>query len=316
MSAALAAPGGRPRGAPPPTPPVARLFRDGAFRRWRVPQPRVHSLHDWGRVVIAVYDRGDGEGVWQSDQHRLVCPLAHRPALTVEVTGERARDLPPGEDPIGLAFYPAGMRVRTAGPGSRYAHVSWDPSLYAAIAPHLPSTSPSLRHEIARDELIGSLVRTLANEIGAGTADRLLAESLVSAIAMRIVQRQGALAAADARAPDLASNRLRRVLDHIEANLGAELGLAELADVACLHPCHLSKSFKAAVGVGPQRYVARRRVERAKELLARTALPLVAIAQDLGFGDQSHFTNVFRREVGTTPARFRAETSGASAAGA
>jgi AraC family transcriptional regulator len=195
------------------------------------------------------------------------------------------------------------------GPGSRYAQICWDRSLYTTIAPHLPGP-PDLRHEVDRDPLIGQLAQTLVSEIGAGTADRLLADSLVAAIAMRLVQRQGALAGADARVPDMARQRLQRVLDHIEAHLGSELSLVELAGVACLNPCHLSKSFKEAMGVGPQRYVTGRRIERAKALLARSGLPLVAIAQDLGFSDQSHFTNVFRREVGTTPARFRAQAAG------
>ena len=41
-------------------------------------------------------------------------------------------------------------------------------------------------------------------------------------------------------------------------------------------------------------------------MMRRTDEPLASIAQILGFADQSHFTNVFRRETGETPARFRA----------
>jgi AraC family transcriptional regulator len=96
------------------------------------------------------------------------------------------------------------------------------------------------------------------------------------------------------------------VLDHIEAHLGEELSLAELANIACLSPFHFSRCFKRSVGVGPQRYVTRRRVERARALMRRTDEPLAAIAQALGFADQSHFTQVFRRETGAPPARFRA----------
>jgi AraC family transcriptional regulator len=284
---------------------------DLAFARhwpsWRLPQRRVLSHRDWGRFSASIYDRGAGEGIWEADEHRLVYSLTPRPAMLVQVHDGPVRDLPAEPEPIG--FYPAGVRARTIGPGSRYAQICWDPSLYATIAPQLPRR-PEMRPELCQDPLIGQLARTLASEIGAGTADRLLAESLVAAIAMRLLHRQGALSPAQARVPDMARPRLRRVLDHIEANLGAELTLAELADIACLNPFHLSKSFKAAMGVGPQRYVTQRRVERAKALLRDTATPLVAIAQDLGFSDQSHFTNVFRRETGVTPARFRAAAAG------
>lgn len=277
------------------------------FRRWQLPERRIVSTRDWGPFSASIYDRGGGEGIWEADEHRLVYSLTPRPPMLVEVDGERPRELPPDFDPIG--FYPAGLRARTVGPGSRYAQICWDRQLYATIAPQLPGP-PDLGHEVGRDPLIGHLARTLVSEIGAGTADRLLADSLIAAIAMRLVQRQGALAKADARVPDMARQRLQRVRDHIEAHLGSELSLVELAEVACLHPCHLSRSFKAAMGVGPQRYITQRRIERAKTLLARSALPLVAIAQDLGFSDQSHFTNVFRREVGSTPARFRAQAAG------
>ncbi len=116
--------------------------------------------------------------------------------------------------------------------------------------------------------------------------------------------------------PDPGRARLRRVFDYIEANLGRDLGLVELAEVACLSPFHFSRLFARAAGVGPQRYVLQRRVERAKALLRQGDVPLAAIAQELGFADQSHFTNAFRRETGETPGRFRsANLSKTSASG-
>ena len=50
--------------------------------------------------------------------------------------------------------------------------------------------------------------------------------------------------------------------------------MADLAGVACLSPYHFSRSFKLAVGVGPQRYVIQRRLDRAKTLLRRSHKPL------------------------------------------
>jgi AraC-like DNA-binding protein len=85
------------------------------------------------------------------------------------------------------------------------------------------------------------------------------------------------------------------------------LTLTDLAEVACLSPYHFSRSFKLAVGVGPQRYVMRRRLDRAKTLLRRSRKPLAVIAQEAGFADQSHLSSIFRREMGVTPGRFRAE---------
>ncbi|HKM74205.1 MAG TPA: helix-turn-helix transcriptional regulator [Stellaceae bacterium] len=69
----------------------------------------------------------------------------------------------------------------------------------------------------------------------------------------------------------------------------------------------LFRCFKEAAGVGPQRYVIQRRLERAKTLMRRTHQPLALIAQEAGFADQSHLTSIFRREMDMRPGRFRAE---------
>jgi AraC family transcriptional regulator len=104
----------------------------------------------------------------------------------------------------------------------------------------------------------------------------------------------------------LSPERLQRVRDYVEEHLDGELSLTVLADIACLSPYHFSRSFKEAAGVGPQRYVIQRRVERAKRLMRQTHQPLALIALEAGFGDQSHFTIAFRREIGVTPGAFRA----------
>jgi AraC family transcriptional regulator len=100
---------------------------------------------------------------------------------------------------------------------------------------------------------------------------------------------------------------LKRVCDYIEAHLDDRLTLTEIAGVACLSTYHFSRSFKEAVGVGPRRYIVQWRVERAKALLQRSEQPLSWVAQEARFADQSHLTAEFRRQLGVTPGRFRAE---------
>lgn len=262
---------------------------------------QVLSWRDWGTCGAGVYDRGTGEGTWQSDQHRLVLSLTPSEPLVMHIDGSPAQRITPA---VGLvSFYPAGPAIRTAGTNSRFAHVCWDPGLHEAIAPDLLQQFQADPQLTFPDPLLSQLMRTLAEEIRDGDVDRLLADSLIAALVMRVGQRFGT--AAPARSPDLPRPRLRRVLDYIEAHLEQDLTLAELAGVACLSPSHFSRAFKLALGTGPHRYTVQRRVERAKELLRHTGNGLAGIAAATGFADQSHFTAAFRREVGVTPGRFR-----------
>jgi len=81
--------------------------------------------------------------------------------------------------------------------------------------------------------------------------------------------------------------------------------LSELADAAGLSAFHFAKLFKQSTGSSPHQYILQRRLERAKELLRNPQMSLSEVSQHTGFADQSHLTNVFRRFVGVTPAKFR-----------
>lgn len=100
--------------------------------------------------------------------------------------------------------------------------------------------------------------------------------------------------------------QLRGVLGLITDQLGSDLSVQRLADAAQLTRFQFTRAFKARTGSTPHAYVTALRLERAQRLLVGGLLPLAEVAVQCGFADQSHFTRVFRREVGTTPARYRA----------
>jgi AraC-like DNA-binding protein len=102
----------------------------------------------------------------------------------------------------------------------------------------------------------------------------------------------------------LSPKTLRRVQDHIAANLGQKITNQALAQVAKLSPSHFARAFKDSQGVAPHRYILECRVKRTQELLA-TDLPLSEIAVEVGFSDQSHLTRWFREFVGVTPGSYR-----------
>jgi len=107
------------------------------------------------------------------------------------------------------------------------------------------------------------------------------------------------------RARRLPKWRLRKVQAHIEDNLAKSIRLADLAKVAGLSRMHFAAQFRAATGYRPHEYLLWRRIEAAKAMLRRAELPVVQVALEAGFQTQAHFTTVFKRLTGDTPAAWR-----------
>jgi AraC-like DNA-binding protein len=104
--------------------------------------------------------------------------------------------------------------------------------------------------------------------------------------------------------------RLKRVVDYVNAHLASRITLADLAGAAGRTRMHFAAQFRVATGTRPHDFVLRRRIERAQELLHDPSLALVDIALCVGFQNQAHFTNVFKRFTGATPHRWRRSMPG------
>jgi AraC family transcriptional regulator len=104
--------------------------------------------------------------------------------------------------------------------------------------------------------------------------------------------------------------RLKRVIEYIDAYIGTNLSLAELSSIAGLTRIHFSAQFRAAMNSAPYAYILARRVEFAKILLSRKDRQITEIALELGFSNQAHFTDAFKRMTGDPPARWRMRAHG------
>jgi len=87
-------------------------------------------------------------------------------------------------------------------------------------------------------------------------------------------------------------------------HLSSDLTIARIAEISGISPAHFARSFKAATGLSPHRYLLNLRIERARELLA-TDMPIARIALEVGFTDQSHLNRVFTPIVACTPGEYR-----------
>jgi AraC-like DNA-binding protein len=102
--------------------------------------------------------------------------------------------------------------------------------------------------------------------------------------------------------------RLSKVTDYIHDHLDSSIPLKTLAQVAGISEYHLIYEFKRATGLAPHQYIIKLRIERAKWLLKCTDWSILRIALEIGYGNHSHFTDIFRRSVGSTPSRYREQT--------
>lgn len=107
--------------------------------------------------------------------------------------------------------------------------------------------------------------------------------------------------------PGLDSRRLQRVLDYIETHLHEDISLSELSRAGSLQLNHFVRAFKQATGLPPHRYLLKRRVERAKDLLRFTKMSIAHISYLLNFSSQAHFTSVFKGFKRATPLAYRNE---------
>jgi AraC-like DNA-binding protein len=79
-----------------------------------------------------------------------------------------------------------------------------------------------------------------------------------------------------------------------------------LAALAGLSTFHFIRAFRAHSGRTPHQYLREKRIERAKELLITTPMPVTEICDAVGFQSLGSFSSLFRRVTGETPAAFRA----------
>jgi AraC family transcriptional regulator of arabinose operon len=99
--------------------------------------------------------------------------------------------------------------------------------------------------------------------------------------------------------------RIEGAEEYLCQHLREKIGLADLAQVAGLSVSRLSHLFRKQTGLTPQQYFERQRLERARQLLELTSLPIKSIAADVGFANPFYFTLRFRRYVGTSPRMYR-----------
>lgn len=277
-----------------PLPTVAEIPESDTLITTRWPHPELHEAIPGLPVhIVATYYGAPAPRVWRSGNMRLAG------------TGR----------PGGIGIVPAGWDGH------------WDIEAEASLSYVLLSDvrlqafadqmfdrgrRVELVPSVAREDPIGSrLLRLLSRcSAHADPSARLFVEQALDLLCMHLLRAHSSLARSMPAVPLPTKGRLapwqeRRSKEMLLAHIDGRIGLDELARVCGLSRSHFARAFRTTTGMTPMQWLLDRRIDRAKDLLLNSSLPIDEVAHHCGFADQSHFTRAFVRVIGGTPGAWR-----------
>ncbi len=99
--------------------------------------------------------------------------------------------------------------------------------------------------------------------------------------------------------------RFAKAIDYIQSNVANRIDIKQLARLSALSDSQFRKRFKSQFRLSPQEFILRSRLQLAARLLVGSDMPIIDVAMNCGFSDQSYFTRQFRSFFQQTPKRYR-----------
>ena len=296
--------------APPPMPARARPLAATRVLAGRMPEPLLSSAaRGWSGLTLELHSFRDLDAVVQAPEHVIAVHLAGEVNVK-QSRAERTRE---------RTLHAGDVSITPAGPPTRWQQSGQSLVVLMRLAPAYLQTvagdecalDPD-RFEIrpafaVRDPRIEELARQLLAGLEMeGVDSRLHVDTFTCELAIHLLRcHTSPESVPEWPKAKLLPHKLRRAIQYIDDNLRDDLTLSALASAVSLSPGHFAHAFRQTTGVAPHRYVLERRVERAKELLRQSDLPITEIADRIGCSSHSHFSVLFHRVTGVTPREFR-----------
>ena len=269
----------------------------------------------WRSIHAAIIEEAPFHATESAIKHpSLIYHLSHPIEVTRRIEGTRGERTLIGPRRICLTPGDATASWQHAG-HPEILQVYLRQSMYESAVSEIYGCDTSAAELVPRFAILDPLLEQLAIAITSALRDGTADDGLyVDAIAHMMAAHLARAHSSRSRpvrllpAKPISGWKMRRLVEFIEENLEGDLSLHAMAQEVDISPLYLARAFKAALGQSPHRYVLVRRIERARELLRNTAMPVVDVAMASGFSSQSHLSHWFLRLVGVSPAAYRRST--------
>jgi AraC-like DNA-binding protein len=233
----------------------------------------------------------------------LIAALSGRAEQRTDLLGRKVQQPFPRNSVIVI---PAGLATWWSAPsaGMTQIHIHVAPAFLQRIEEGRLANldQPRLGYEDAALAQIGGAIEAALSSYE-GTGLELYLEHLLLAYVIRTFS--GPRAGDAPRGGGLAPWAERQCIAYMRENLAREVQLSDLAQIAGLSLHHFARMFKQNTGKSPHAFLMAARMEKARELLTHSTLPVSEVAALVGYCAPSTFARLFRAEIGESPLRYR-----------
>lgn len=98
---------------------------------------------------------------------------------------------------------------------------------------------------------------------------------------------------------------IAKIKNYLDQNYTKDIARSDLAEIVFLNPDYISRLFKKKMGTSISSYLMKKRMDKAKELLLHTGMPVNVISLHAGYNNYSYFTRMFKEYTGYSPNEYR-----------
>lgn len=269
------------------------------------------KVRRWENISIEEIQALPGQERYESLKSHTIClSLNHRPSHLLQIAGDRRHASPCTSGdicivPAGQSFFWQWQQA------DRYLRIQMNSDWVDRLVREVPDSNSDRRVLLPKFQIrhlqMQQISLMLLDELkDGGSVGQLYVDSLSKALAVQLFRHFSvAEPQPGAYGNGLSDRQVLQISGHVQAHLSREIRVSELAELTRMSHFHFSRLFKQTVGVPPHQYVIEQRIERAKQLLKQTQLPILEIAIQCGFSSHSHLGKWFRRRTGLSPKAYR-----------